>query len=95
VLSDVDLVLVMTVEPGFGGQEFIPSSLEKISQLRKMLDTRNLQHVPIEIDGGVHNGTIAAAAKAGAAIAVAGSAVFNSRGSVKENIDALRKAASL
>jgi ribulose-phosphate 3-epimerase len=92
VLAEADLVLVMTVEPGFGGQEFIPETLEKITRLRKMLDDRKLQHVPIEIDGGVHDGTIAAATKAGAAIAVAGSAVFNSRGSVKENIDGLRKA---
>jgi ribulose-phosphate 3-epimerase len=94
VLTDVDLVLVMTVNPGFGGQDFIPTSLEKIATLRTMLDDRKLQHVPIEVDGGIHTGTIAAAAKAGAAIAVAGSAVFNHRGSVKENIDALRKATS-
>lgn len=94
VLSDVDLMLVMTVNPGFGGQEFIPASLEKIARLRQMLDDRKLGHVPIEIDGGVHPGTIAAAAKAGAAIAVAGSAVFNSRGSVKDNLEALLTAAA-
>jgi ribulose-phosphate 3-epimerase len=93
VLTDVDLVLVMTVNPGFGGQEFIASTLDKIARLRMMLDERDLQRVPIEVDGGIHTGTIAAAAKAGAAIAVAGSAVFNSRGSVKENIDGLLRVA--
>jgi ribulose-phosphate 3-epimerase len=93
VLGDVDLVLVMTVNPGFGGQEFIASTLDKIARLRMMLDERDLQRVPIEVDGGIHTGTIAAAAKAGAAIAVAGSALFNSRGSVKENIDGLLRAA--
>jgi ribulose-phosphate 3-epimerase len=93
VLADVELVLVMTVNPGFGGQEFIASTLDKIARLRMMLDERDLQRVPIEVDGGIHTGTIAAAAQAGAAIAVAGSAVFNSRGSVKENIDGLLRAA--
>lgn len=93
VLADVDLVLVMTVNPGFGGQEFIAATLDKIARLRMMLDERDLQRVPIEVDGGIHTGTIAAAAKAGAAIAVAGSAVFNNRGSVKENIDGLLRAA--
>lgn len=94
VLEKADLVLVMTVNPGFGGQEFIPESIEKISRLKQMLVNRGLNNVPIEVDGGIHPGTIAAAAKAGATLAVAGSAVFNKQGSVKENIDALRNAAS-
>ncbi|MCC7085823.1 MAG: ribulose-phosphate 3-epimerase [Pirellulales bacterium] len=93
VLENVDLVLVMTVNPGFGGQKFITSMLDKIRALRAMLDARALQRVPIEVDGGIHTGTLAAVVQAGAAIAVVGSGVFNSRGSVKANLDALGKAA--
>jgi len=93
VLSDVDLVLVMTVNPGFGGQDFIPESLEKIARLKEMLARRKLSHVHIEVDGGIHTGTIASAAKAGATIAVTGTAVFNNSASVAENITVLRNAA--
>jgi|SRR5436190_2224327 len=93
VLDQVDLVLVMTVNPGFGGQEFIPECLDKIARLRKMLSERKLPQVDIEIDGGVHVGTIAAAAINGATVAVVGTGVFNSANSVAENIAALRKAA--
>jgi ribulose-phosphate 3-epimerase len=93
VLDQIDLVLVMTVSPGFGGQEFIPECLDKISRLRKMLTDCKLPHVDIEIDGGVHTGTIAAAAMTGATVAVVGTGVFNSAASVAENIAALRKAA--
>src|SRR5215475_6393014 len=77
VLNDVDLVLVMTVNPGFGGQEFIPESVDKIARLKKMLADRKRAHVHIEVDGGIHAATVASAAKAGATIAVAGTAVFN------------------
>jgi ribulose-phosphate 3-epimerase len=96
VLNDVDLVLVMTVNPGFGGQEFIPESVDKIARLKKMLAARKSPKrgdVHIEVDGGIHIGTIAAAAKAGATIAVCGTAVFNSESSVAENIAVLCKAA--
>jgi ribulose-phosphate 3-epimerase len=92
VLDQVDLVLVMTVSPGFGGQEFIPECLDKISRLRKLLTERKLPHVDIEIDGGVHTGTIAAAARTGATVAVVGTGVFNAAGSVADNIAALHKA---
>ncbi|HZZ29711.1 MAG TPA: ribulose-phosphate 3-epimerase [Pirellulales bacterium] len=93
ILGDIDLVLVMTVNPGFGGQEFIPDSVDKIARLKKMLAERNLSHVHIEVDGGIHTGTIAAAEKAGATIAVCGTAVFNQEASIADNIAALRKAA--
>jgi ribulose-phosphate 3-epimerase len=93
VLGDVDHVLVMTVNPGFGGQEFIPESIEKIARLKKMLADRKLSQVHIEVDGGIHPGTIASVAQAGATIAVAGSAVFNNAATVADNIAALRKAA--
>src|SRR5262249_49689102 len=95
ILGDIDLALVMTVNPGFGGQEFIPQTLEKIARLKQMLADRKLSHVHIEVDGGIHTGTIAAAAKAGATVAVVGTGLFNNEASVAENIKALRKAAGL
>ena len=75
ILPDLDLVMLMTVNPGFGGQSFIESSLAKIRQLKKMIDDRRLG-VGIEVDGGVSPKTIGAIAAAGANIFVAGSAVF-------------------
>ncbi|WP_019120577.1 ribulose-phosphate 3-epimerase [Brevibacillus massiliensis] len=77
VLADVDLVLLMTVNPGFGGQSFIHSVLPKVSALRQMLDERGLSHVEIEIDGGVNADTARLCESAGATVLVAGSAVFN------------------
>ena len=75
ILPDLDLVMLMTVNPGFGGQSFIESSLAKIRQLKKMIDERGLA-VGIEVDGGVSPKNIGAIAAAGANIFVAGSAVF-------------------
>ncbi len=75
ILPDLDLVMLMTVNPGFGGQSFIESSLAKIRQLKKMIDDRGLS-VGIEVDGGVSPKTITPIAAAGANIFVAGSAVF-------------------
>lgn len=75
ILPDLDLVMLMTVNPGFGGQSFIESSLTKIKQLKKMIDDRGLS-VGIEVDGGVSPKTIGPIAAAGANIFVAGSAVF-------------------
>ncbi len=77
ILEDLDIVMVMSVNPGFGGQSFIPSTLEKIWQLRERIDSLGLD-VDIEIDGGVSNKTIEDIAAAGANIFVAGSAVYNS-----------------
>jgi ribulose-phosphate 3-epimerase len=75
ILDDVDLVMLMSVNPGFGGQSFIRSSINKIKNLRKMIDERDLE-VGIEVDGGVSPATIAEVAGAGGNIFVAGSAVF-------------------
>jgi len=75
VLGDVDQVLVMTVNPGFGGQRFIESTLPKIATLRGWIDERDLD-VDLEVDGGVSTKTILAAAAAGADVFVAGTAVF-------------------
>lgn len=77
ILDDLDLVLLMTVNPGFGGQEFIASGLDKIAALRREIDRRGLS-VELEVDGGVKPDNIAAVAAAGAEVFVAGSAVFNS-----------------
>jgi ribulose-phosphate 3-epimerase len=75
VLGDVDQVLVMTVNPGFGGQRFIESMLPKIATLRRWIDERGLA-VALEVDGGIAPGTIGRAARAGADVFVAGTAIF-------------------
>jgi ribulose-phosphate 3-epimerase len=76
VLHDLDLVLLMTVNPGFGGQKYIPAMTSKISALRRMLDAEGLKHVPIEVDGGINDSTARAVIEAGANVLVAGNAVF-------------------
>jgi ribulose-phosphate 3-epimerase len=91
VLSDVDQVLVMTVNPGFGGQKFIESMLAKIATLRGMIDERG-REVALEVDGGISLDTIARAARAGADVFVAGTAVFGAP-DYAQAIAALRKAA--
>jgi ribulose-phosphate 3-epimerase len=77
ILPDIDLVVLMSVNPGFGGQTFIPATLEKITRLRKMIADRGLA-IDIEVDGGVNSKTIASVAAAGANVFVAGSAIFGS-----------------
>lgn len=90
----VDLVLVMSVNPGFGGQAFIPSAVDKVARLREMFAGRDVQ---IEVDGGVTPETAPALARAGADVLVAGSAVFKggSEESYEANISAIRKAATM
>lgn len=90
VLHEVDLALIMTVNPGFGGQSFIHSMLPKIRRLRRMLDERGLDHVRLEVDGGVNEKTVSLVAEAGATWLVAGSAVYRGKGSVAESITRLR-----
>src|SRR6218665_3342833 len=77
ILEDIDMVLVMSVNPGFGGQSFIPHSLQKIKELRQMISQKNFS-VKIEIDGGVTLQNAAAIVEAGADVLVAGSTVFKS-----------------
>jgi ribulose-phosphate 3-epimerase len=79
VLDDIDYVLLMSVNPGFGGQSFIPSALQKIRDVRALLDSRGRGDIPIEIDGGVKPANAGDIAKAGASIMVAGSAVFGQK----------------
>ena len=88
VLDDLDLVLIMSVNPGFGGQSFIQSSLEKITQVRKMIDGSG-KDIRLEVDGGINNETIGLAAAAGADTFVAGSAIFNTE-NYEQTISELR-----
>lgn len=88
VLTDLDMVLLMTVNPGFGGQKFIPNVLEKISELRRKLDAMDLHHVEIEVDGGINQEISRLVREAGANVLVAGNAVYNApdRGAAIRNI---------
>jgi len=89
-LSFADYVLVMSVNPGFGGQRFIPTSIDKVRRLRRMIEERNLP-TRIEIDGGIDADNIASVVAAGAEIIVAGSAVFGS-GAPEKAVKELREA---
>ncbi len=76
ILPDVDMILLMTVNPGFGGQKFIPQMVDKIRQLAEMLERRQASHIDIEVDGGMAVDTVRAVTAAGANVLVAGSSVF-------------------
>jgi ribulose-phosphate 3-epimerase len=89
VLDIVDLIQVMTVNPGSGGQTFIRSQLDKIHRLRRMLAEHNLD-TPIAVDGGIDARTAPLAVGAGAMVLVAGSSIYNDQGSVAHNVAALR-----
>jgi ribulose-phosphate 3-epimerase len=90
VLDNVDLILVMSVNPGFGGQKFIPSALDKIRNIREMIGDRNIE---LQVDGGINMDTAKDVIEAGASILVAGSAIFNEPDYVKA-INQLRCGAS-
>jgi ribulose-phosphate 3-epimerase len=90
ILPEIDVALVMSVNPGFGGQKFIPSSIDKVARLRAMLIARELDRIDIEVDGGVSADNIAPLAEAGMTIAVAGSTVFNARATVADSVSLLR-----
>ena len=94
VLEEVDQVLVMSVNPGFGGQVYLPGSTEKISRLHQMMGERQLDHIDLEVDGGITPTNAAEVVSAGANVLVVGSAIFNSEASVEKNITALRNAIS-
>ncbi|MEY8243740.1 MAG: ribulose-phosphate 3-epimerase [Gammaproteobacteria bacterium] len=93
VIDQLDMVLLMSVNPGFGGQSFIPSSLEKLRVVRKMIDDKNL-NTRLEIDGGVKTDNIRDIASAGADTFVAGSAIFNTD-NYKSTIDSMRSELAL
>jgi ribulose-phosphate 3-epimerase len=90
ILPYVDLVLVMSVNPGFGGQRYIPTSTQKIAKLRQSLESRHLWPIEIEVDGGITAKTLPEVFEAGASVVVAGAAVYNKDATVAENISALR-----
>jgi ribulose-phosphate 3-epimerase len=93
VLGDVDMVLLMTVNPGFGGQSYIPAVTEKVRRLRRMADERG-QELEIQVDGGVKASTVGVVAQAGANVLVAGTAVFGAkdyRAAVREIRDAAER----
>jgi ribulose-phosphate 3-epimerase len=89
VLSQVDLVLAMTVDPGFGGQDFIAGTLPKIRRIRELLDRTRLD-CELEVDGGIHATTARLAVEAGARVLVAGSAVFDDEAGVRAAMQRLR-----
>ena len=91
-LQDIDMVLVMTVEPGFGGQSFMYDQMEKIKKLKLRLKEIN-KTIDIQVDGGINENTISVASEAGANVFVAGSAVFS--GDYKEKISSLRRNAEV
>lgn len=90
VIADLDQALVMTVNPGFGGQAFIEAMLSKISRMRALIDERGLT-ADLQVDGGISASTAAAVARAGANVLVAGSAVYNDRMSVADAIARIRR----
>lgn len=92
VLQDVDMVLLMSVNPGFGGQSYIPVVTEKIKELKALIDEMNLD-IDIEVDGGVKPSNIDEVVNAGANVIVAGSAIFNA-GNIDEAVKSLRENAS-
>jgi len=93
-LADVDLLLVMSVHPGFGGQKFIESALDKVRRVRRALDERGLR-AELEVDGGVKPDNAARVVEAGATVLVAGSAVFEDRDGVSVAMEKFRRALSM
>ena len=93
VLKDIDMVLIMTVNPGFGGQSFIESMIHKIKELKAIIDEKDL-NIDIQVDGGIKPDNVDKVVKAGANIIVAGSAIFNSD-DIQETVDLFRKNANI
>jgi ribulose-phosphate 3-epimerase len=90
VINDIDLILIMSVNPGFAGQSFMSEVLPKVTELRKLINDKKLK-IDIEIDGGINFETAPLAVKAGANILVSGTTIFS--GSLKDNIQKLRNCA--
>jgi ribulose-phosphate 3-epimerase len=92
IITDVELILIMSVNPGFGGQSYIPASNARIQKMRQTLAERGLRHIEIEVDGGIKAENAAQAINAGANVLVSGSGIFNKKASILENVSAIRKA---
>ncbi|MCC0630755.1 MULTISPECIES: ribulose-phosphate 3-epimerase [unclassified Clostridioides] len=93
ILPDLDMVLLMSVNPGFGGQSFIPCVLDKIKELKAIIDSQGL-NIDIEVDGGISPKNVAEVVQAGANVIVAGSAIFGSD-DIQETVNLFRKNSSL
>lgn len=93
IVPFVDLVLVMSVNPGFGGQTFIPGSADRVRRVRALLEAAGRGDVEVEVDGGIAPATAGDVVSAGASVLVAGAAVFGGPGSVADNVAAIRAAA--
>jgi ribulose-phosphate 3-epimerase len=91
VLAEVDLVLIMSVNPGFGGQSYIPKSTERVARVREMLDAAG-SPAELQADGGINQETAREVAQAGATVLVVGSGIYGGRGSVAQNVAKLREA---
>jgi ribulose-phosphate 3-epimerase len=91
IVDDINLLLVMGVNPGFGGQSFIASTVGKTARARSLLD-RSESAADLQVDGGIHTANIAQVARAGATVFVTGSAVFNDTSSVSDSVARLRRA---
>ena len=90
VLDEMDLLVIMSVNPGFGGQTFIPQSVDKVSRARTLIEARRPGRIGIELDGGVSAKTAPGLVRAGATVLVAGSAVFGHPGGPAAGVDAIR-----
>ena len=89
IIANLDMVLIMSVNPGFGGQSFIPYSLDKIKEVKKMAIKAGNENILIQVDGGIGKDNVKDVIEAGANVIVAGSAIFNG-GDIEENIKSLR-----
>ena len=94
LLSELELVLLMTVNPGFGGQEFVPAVMKKIADVRKILDETGSK-AELEVDGGIKVSNVRSVVEAGASVVVAGSAIFSSGTTIEHNIAEIRKAVDI
>ena len=94
VIPNVDLVLIMSVNPGFGGQEFVPAAMKKIVDVRKMLDELESK-AELEDDGGIKVSNVRSVVEAGASVVVAGSAIFSSGTTIEKSIAEIRKAVDI
>ena len=90
VLDEIDLLLIMSVNPGFGGQAFIPRSLDRVARARALVEAHRPGQVEVEVDGGVSAKTAPALVEAGATVLVAGSAVFGHPGGPGAGVEAIR-----
>lgn len=94
VIPNVDLVLIMSVNPGFGGQEFVPATMKKIADVRRILDKTGSK-TELEVDGGIKVSNVQSVVEAGASVVVAGSAIFSSGTTIENSIAEIRKAVDI